>query len=154
DIAYEVSRALRGKTSRFDSRARDRVAIVSGKQPGMIGRAGRGRRMGVLLIAAGLLALAAAPAALCADRIYWGNRGNNTISYANLDNSGGGGQLDISGSNPNEPHGLTIDLATGRIYWTNLDSRISYTNVDGSGGGGELNLSGATEKGAVGLAVD
>lgn len=73
----------------------------------MIGRAGHGRRMGILLIAVGLLALASAPAALGADRIYWGN-GNDTVSYANLDGSGGGGLLNISGASPSDPRFVAI----------------------------------------------
>ena len=64
-------------------------------------------------IAAVLLALAAAPAAFGADRVYWAN-GNNTISFANLDGSGGGAQLDISGATSNGPRGVDIDPVTGR----------------------------------------
>ena len=82
-------------------------AIVGGKKAGMIAQAGRGRRMGVLLIAAGLLVLASAPAALGADRVYWGN-GNDTISYANLDGSGGGGLLNISGATPSDPRFVAL----------------------------------------------
>jgi len=50
-----------------------------------------------------------------AARIYWANQGNATISYANLDGSGGGGELNISGSSPNKPHGLAIAPAAGKI---------------------------------------
>ena len=71
-----------------------------------------------------------------AGRIYWANQGNDTISYANLDGSGGGGELNISGATANKPHGLAIDPAAGRIYWANDDNTISYANLDGSGGGG------------------
>ena len=111
----------------------------------MIGRARHGRRIGVLLIAAGLLAFASAPAALGADRIYWGNGGNDTISYANLDGSGGGGELNLTGATPSGPRGVALDPAAGRIYWANQgNNTISYANLDGSGGGGELNISGAT----------
>jgi hypothetical protein len=121
----------------------------------MIGQAGRGRRMGVILIAAGLLVLAWTPAARGADRIYWGNGGNNTISYANLDGSGGGGQLNISGSTPSGPRGVAIDVRAGRIYWANQgNATISYANLDGSGGGGQLNISGTTPNKPHGLAVD
>jgi hypothetical protein len=77
-----------------------------------------------------------------------------TIGYANLDGSGGGGELDISGATANKPHGVTIDPAGGRIYWTNLDSTIFYANLDGSGGGGQLNTSGATDRGGIGMAID
>ena len=57
-----------------------------------------------------------------AGRIYWANDTDNTISYAKLDGSGGG-QLDISGANPDGPYGLAIDAATGRIYWANRRHR-------------------------------
>jgi hypothetical protein len=113
---------------------------------------GRGRRMGVLMIAAVLLALASASTALGADRIYWGN-GNDTISYANLDGSGGGGQLNISGTTPSKPHGLAIDPAAGRIYWANDNNTISYANLDGSGGG-QIDISGATPDAPYGAAID
>ncbi len=120
----------------------------------MIGQATRGRPMGVLLLAAGLLILASAPAALGADRVYWGN-GNDTISYANLDGSGGGGQLDLSGATPSGPRGVAIDPAAGRIYWANQgNDTISYANLDGSGGGDQLNISGATATKPHGLAID
>jgi len=118
-------------------------------------QARRGRRMGVILIAAGLLVLASAPAALGADRIYWGNGGTDTISYANLDGSGGGGELNLSGATPGGPRGVAIDSATGRIYWANQNNNtISYANLDGSGGGGQLNISGATASKPHGLAID
>jgi hypothetical protein len=111
------------------------------------------RRLGVFLIAAALLVLAATPAALGADRVYWGNS-NDTISYANLDGSGGG-LLNLSGATPSGPRGVAIDSATGRIYWANQgNNTISYANLDGSGGGGQLNLSGATPSEPHGLAID
>ena len=66
-----------------------------------------------------------------AGRIYWVND-DNTVSYANLDNSGGG-QLDITGATPDAPYGAAIDPAGGRIYWANRgNSSISYANLDGS----------------------
>jgi len=87
-------------------------------------------------------------------RIYWANRGTNTISYTNLDGSGGGGELDTSGATLNDPHGVVIDPAGGRVYAANVGNTISYANLDGSGGGGQLNLSGADEAGGVGLGID
>src|SRR5437764_8898858 len=117
----------------------------------MIGQAGRGRRIGLLLIAAALLVLVAAPMALGADRVYWGNA-NDTISYANLDGSGGGNELNLSGATPNRIRGVAIDSATGRIYWANSgSSTISYAKLDGSGGGRELNLAGANPSQTRGL---
>src|SRR5690348_5485219 len=108
----------------------------------MSGRPGLRRRMSFALIAAGLLVLASAPAALGADRVYWGNGDNNTISYANLDGSGGGGELNLAGATPSGPRGVAIDTAAGRIYWANQgNNTISYANLDGSGGGAQLNIS-------------
>ena len=99
----------------------------------MIRQGGRGRRFGALLVTAGLLALASAPAALGVNRVYWGNGGNDTISYANLDGSGGGGELNISGATPSGPRGLAIDDTAMRIYWANQgNDTISYANLDGS----------------------
>jgi DNA-binding beta-propeller fold protein YncE len=119
----------------------------------MIGQARRGR-VGRSLVAAALCVLAAAPTALGADRIYWSN-GNDTISYANLDGSGGGGELNLSGATPSGPRGLAVDLGTGRIYWANQgNATISFANLDGSGGGGELNISGTTPSKPHGLAID
>ncbi len=118
-------------------------------------QAGRARRICVPLIASALLALAMAPAAFGADRIYWGNGGNNTIAYANLDGTGGGGTVNLAGATPGGPRGVAIDTATGRIYWANQNSAtISYANLDGTGHGGELNLTGATITKPHGLAVD
>jgi DNA-binding beta-propeller fold protein YncE len=114
----------------------------------------RVRRIGVLLIAAALLALAAAPVALGAGKIYWANA-NDTISYANLDGSGGGGELNLAGATPSRIRGVTIDAAAGRIYWTNSgNNTVSYANLDGTGGGDELNISGATPNYPHGTAVD
>ncbi len=119
----------------------------------MIEQKRRGRLLGVLLIVAALLILAA-PAALGADRVYWGNA-NDTISYANLDGTGGGHELDLSGATPNRMRGVAIDSATGRIYWANSgNNTISYANLDGTGGGNQLNISGATPNYPHGVAID
>src|SRR4051812_2842902 len=107
----------------------------------------------VSLLAAALLVSAAAPAAFGADRAYWGND-NDTISYANLDGSGGGGQLNLAGATPSSPRGVAIDLAAGRICWSDQgNATISYANLDGSAGGGELNLAGAPISKPHGVAV-
>ena len=73
-----------------------------------------------------------------------GQRHGSTISYANLDGSGGD-DLDTTGATVSGPYGVAIDPAAGRIYWANGDQHtISYAKLDGSGGGGDLNISGAT----------
>ena len=69
----------------------------------------------------------------------------HTISFANLDGSGGGGELNLTGSTPSGAVGLAIDHEANRLYFGNLgNDTISYVNLDGSGGGGQLNLTGAT----------
>jgi hypothetical protein len=156
-----------------------------------------------------LLGLAAASAAHAADRIYWSNLFGNSVSYANLDGSGGGdlpidpvaldgpmglaidtaagkiywsnygtfagtgtgtsiGVANLDGSDAHllpiigvpvsGPHGVAIDPAAGKIYWTNHDnisgnSSIGYANLDGSNAG-ILNPGSATMNGPRGLAID
>ncbi len=78
-----------------------------------------------------------------AGRIYWANRGNDTISFAKLDGSGGGGQLSTAGATVSLPAGVAIDPAAGRIYWANeADDTISFAKLDGTGGGGQLSTAG------------
>ena len=95
-----------------------------------------------------------ASAARAADSVYWANENNNTISFAKLDGSGGGGQLDITGATPNFPQGLALDPAAGKVYWANRNNTISFANLDGSGGGGQLPLTGATPDNPEGMALD
>jgi hypothetical protein len=89
-------------------------------------------------------------------RIYWGNHGNDKISFAKLDGSGGGGNLNTAGATVDGPQGLAIDRAAGRIYWANSGSSntISFAKLDGSGGGDDLDTSGATVQQANGVAID
>jgi hypothetical protein len=77
-------------------------------------------------------------------RIFWTNL-DSTISYANIDGTGGGGQLNTSGGSQSGGIGMAIDPAVGQIYWGNLgNDTISYANLDGTGGGGVLNITGAS----------
>jgi hypothetical protein len=100
-----------------------------------------------------------------AGRIYWTNfgstsnycsgplNGGNTISFANMDGTGGG-TLNTSGATVDGPDGLAIDPAAGRIYWANdHGNTISYASLDGSGGH-DLNTAGATLDCPAGVAVD
>ena len=99
-----------------------------------------------LLTSVSLLALAClASSAHAGDRVYWANDNSpNRISFANLDGSGGG-NLSTTGATGGQPRGVAIDVAAGKVYWTNPDGdRISFANLDGSGGGGDLNTTGAT----------
>jgi DNA-binding beta-propeller fold protein YncE len=87
--------------------------------------------------------------ALGADQIFWTNESgisSTPISYANLDGSGGGGQLSVTGAaSGGNASAMVLDAATNKVYWANHTSgTISYANLDGSGGGGELNITGAS----------
>jgi DNA-binding beta-propeller fold protein YncE len=103
-------------------------------------------------------ALWGASAAHAADRIYWSNYDNNTISYANL-NGSGGGDLTTTGATVNGPMGLAIDPAAGRIYWANYGlpagsgTTISSANLNGSGGG-DLPEAPGTVSSPHGVAID
>jgi len=90
-------------------------------------------------------------------RVYWSNNGatNDTISFAKLDNSGGGGNLDLSGATPpNGIYGLAINAAVGQIYWiSNNNGKISHANLAG-GGGGDFDYGTAPFENPYGLAFD
>ena len=70
------------------------------------------------------------------NKIFWTNVGNNTISYADLNNTGIGGNLTITGtaSPVNTPVGLAVDSAAGKIYWADAvdPGHISSANLNGS----------------------
>jgi sugar lactone lactonase YvrE len=132
-------------------------------------RARHRRRLTLAIAAASVFVmLALTPMASAADRIYWSNffGGSNdlgSISWANLDGSGGG-NLNTSGAPMDGPMGIAINSAAGRLYWTNFGNdqdgsgaggngtAISYANLDGSGGG-QIPVS-APIHGPHGLAFD
>src|SRR6478609_5510287 len=100
-------------------------------------------------LAVGLLFTAPA---LAVDRVYWAGYGNDKISFANLDGTGAGGDLNTGTATVKEPLGLAIDVAAGRIYWANdAAPAISFAYLDGSGGG-DLNTTGATTNPFAGVA--
>jgi DNA-binding beta-propeller fold protein YncE len=106
------------------------------------------------LFAAAVFFLLATPLAHAGGRIYWGGYGATPpkISFANLDGSGGG-DLNTMGATLQEPLGVTIDPAAGRVYWANdAAPNISFANLDGSGGG-DLNTTGATTNPLAGIAI-
>jgi hypothetical protein len=107
------------------------------------------------VLARGLVtALSFATSAFAVDRVYWSGYGNDKISFANLDGSGGGGDLNTGTATLSEPLGVAIDIAAGRIFWANYSSaKISFANLDGSGGG-DLDTTGTTVNGPDGVAVD
>lgn len=100
----------------------------------------------------------ALPAAQAAETIYWSNYSNSTLGFANLDD-GVGGQFDTAGQLDEESEGLTIDSATGRLYWSNFSSgagntgSIHYAGL-GGGDGGQLNTGAATVNEPSGIAID
>jgi len=110
-------------------------------------------RAASLVVAVAVAALLAPASAVAANSIYWGTEGENTISLANLDGSGGG-DLGIAGATANNIIGVAIDAATGKVYWANnLANKISFANLDGSGGG-DLPTTGATVNEPFGVAID
>jgi hypothetical protein len=69
-------------------------------------------------------------------RAYMPDLIHNTISFVNLDGSGGG-VLSTPGAPVDEPIGVAIDPAAGLIYWANAGPRtpsIAVAHLDGSGG--------------------
>ena len=58
----------------------------------------------------------------------------------------GGGDLFTGVATVNNPQGVAVDPAAGRIYWANVGgNKISFANLNGSGGG-DLITAGATPK--------
>jgi len=118
--------------------------------PGHRSRCGRPHGLS-LLFACLVASLLLAAGAQAAGRVYWTNYSNDTLSFANLDGSGGG-QVTTTGATASGPRGLAIDSAAGRVYWINeSDPKISFADLDGSTRG---HLAGATTGGASGLAID
>jgi DNA-binding beta-propeller fold protein YncE len=111
-------------------------------------------RRGFAVLAAAMVCACTAPAALAGNSVYWSNRGTaSTISFANLDESGGA-DLSATGATGKAPFGVALDPAGGRAYWAGFESNtISFTNLDGSGGG-NLATGAATVNGPIGVAVD
>lgn len=105
-------------------------------------------RLVFALLLCALLALPSVAAA--SDRLYWSNNNATSVSFANLDGSGGGDVL----NNAEGPAGTAIDTLTGRLYYTNeAAGTISFVNLDGSGGG-SLDTGTATVEAPDGLAID
>ena len=91
------------------------------------------------------------------NRIY-GRTCQQHNSFANLDDSGGGGTLNTTGTTPKSPFGVALDSVNGRIYWANqggsTNTGIGFANANNTGGGGTLNTTGAAVMLASGVAVD
>jgi hypothetical protein len=88
-------------------------------------------------------------------KIYWANENLGVLSFAKLNDTGGGGDLSASGTTPDGTDGVAIDPATGKIYWANqFANTISFANLNGTGGGGNLDTKGATVNEPEGVAID
>ena len=85
-------------------------------------------------------------------KMYVTNYGNDTISQANLDGTGGVSLGNLNGT-LNGPWGIALDLAAGEMYVTNNgNSTIRRANLDGTGGVSLGGLNG-TLNGPVGIAL-
>jgi DNA-binding beta-propeller fold protein YncE len=92
-----------------------------------------------------------------AGRVYWANSGATpeVISFANTNNSGGGGDLNVAGAPTLEGiTGFSVDPAGNRVYWSeNNPARVSFAALSG-GNGGSVDLTGAVVNEPYGLAFD
>jgi len=92
---------------------------------------------------------------LAGGRVFWANYGDDTVSFARLDNSGGGGNLDLSGATlPFSITGLAVNPAAGQLYLLNSgEEAVSHVNL-GGGGGGDFDLGTAPFESPYGIAFD
>jgi hypothetical protein len=90
-------------------------------------------------------------------RVYWGNHppgpgGQISISYANVNNTGGG-NLPLS-TTPGSPYAFAVDPAGGRLYWSEGgEERFAYTGLLG-GAVSTLDTTGAVANTSYGFAID
>lgn len=114
--------------------------------------------VGSALIALAFVALFAfASRAQAGELLYWDNYDANTVSFANIDGSGGG-PLNLAGATLQEPEGMAYDAATNRLYIASSSEGVSngtivYVNLDGSGAG-VFTAPGAPIENPEGIAVD
>jgi hypothetical protein len=101
-----------------------------------------------------------ASSARAAELVYWDNYSAEpaTISFANIDGSGGGA-LNLAGVEIEEPEGMAYDSVTNRLYIANAGPKgsttgqITYVNLDGSGAG-NFTAPGAVIEEPEGIAID
>jgi hypothetical protein len=71
--------------------------------------------------------------------VYWGNEGGSEpIGYADANETGAGGALNVTGASEGIPTRIAIDTAGGQIYWFGARKggvHLSYANLNGTGGG-------------------
>jgi DNA-binding beta-propeller fold protein YncE len=122
-------------------------------------RRGRIATVSASIALALVVLLAVTARAQAAELIYWDNyRGDpDTISVTNIDGSGGGA-LNLTGTNLDNPEGMAIDTVTGRLYVVSSGGadgkgEILFANLDGSGAG-VVNAPGAPFDEPYGVVVD
>jgi hypothetical protein len=101
------------------------------------------------------LSLIVAATASAADTVYWGNYKAGSIAHADLTGAGGGA-FDTSGAAVEFPEGMTIDSATGRLYWEESagpNEGIYSAKLDGTGAE-RISAPGAPIDNPRGLAID
>jgi len=115
-------------------------------------------------VCAGLLAIAftallwIASSAKASEVIYWDNYDTNpdSVSFANIDGSGGGA-LNLTGATEfQSPEGMAYDSVTNRLFVANSggpQGQITFINLDGSGAG-SFHASGAPVEGPEGVTID
>ncbi|HEX2266297.1 MAG TPA: hypothetical protein VHH14_08440 [Solirubrobacterales bacterium] len=124
----------------------------------LVSERGDARRLAAVsaTIVLAFLALLAFASRAEAETLYWNNYGNDTLAFANVDGSGGGG-LNLSGAELDAPEGMAYDTVTNRIYVSSenggVDGEIVYVNLDGSGAG-VLSTPGVTVDNPEGLVLD
>lgn len=88
-------------------------------------------------------------------RVYWSNNpegGDISISYANVNNTGGG-NLSLSAA-PNSTLAFAVDPAAGRLYWSEGNqNKFAYTGLLG-GAVNTLDTTGAVVNVSYGFAID
>lgn len=90
-------------------------------------------------------------------RVFWANSETakpEIVSFANVNNSGGG-DLNLAGAPaPESIYALAVDSTTGRLYWADGEAnKIGFASTAG-GSGGELGLGGVPLNEPYGLALD
>jgi hypothetical protein len=121
-------------------------------------RVARALGLSALILGVVTLLWVAPPRASAAETLFWNNFSGNSISYTNIDGSGGGA-FNVGAAPIKENEGLTIDSAGGKLIWANVaggaggNGGLSFANLDGSGGGA-VNTGSATVRFPNGVAVD
>jgi DNA-binding beta-propeller fold protein YncE len=135
------------------------MLMVRGNETAGVERRRGPRAFGLSALIFGVaMLLWVAPGASAAETLFWNNYSGNSVSFSNIDGSGGGA-FNVGAAPVKENEGLTIDSAGGRLIWANVEGTtsnkgsIAFANLDGSGGG-PVNTGTATVNAPNGIAVD